>query len=155
MNRHCASCGKELTSSSPRARFCGNTCRSRAHRAGGSAPGGVSIVPPVDLASRRAASRQSDAEPAQGFVAAVEVTLSKAGRLDTWEGQAALFLAKQMDDAPLATLSARASANRELREAMATALKGVAPATSSVQEIRDELRRRRRERELERAQGAG
>lgn len=145
MDRHCASCGEPLNSSSPRARFCGSTCRSRAHRAGGL----VAVEntgQPVDLASRRAA-----AAPAQGFVAAVIATLTKAERLDTWEGQAALHLAQQMEDATAATLSARASANKELREAMDRALKGVAAKASSVQEIRDELARRRRDR----AQGVG
>ncbi|WP_137160253.1 hypothetical protein [Blastococcus sp. CCUG 61487] len=83
-------------------------------------------------------------------MAAVIAKLTEADRLDTWEGQAALDLAQQMADAPAATLSARAAANKELREAMALALKGVGAPTSSVQEIRDELARRRRER----AQGA-
>lgn len=145
MDRHCASCGKPLSSASPRARFCNSTCRSRAHRAGGLASVG-NAAQPVDLASRRTA-----AAPAQGFVAAVEATLTKADRLDTWEGQAALHLAQQMAASAAATLSARAAASKELREAMDRALKGVAATTSSVQEIRDELARRRRER----AQGAG
>lgn len=140
MDRHCASCRKRLDSTSPRARFCSSTCRSRAHRSGGLAV--VAGAPqPVDLASRRTAT-----EPAQGFVAAVEATLTTAGRLDTWEGQAALHLAQQMETSTAATLSARASANKELREAMDRALKGVAATTSSVQEIRDELARRRRQR---------
>ncbi|TKJ24356.1 hypothetical protein A6V29_04990 [Blastococcus sp. CCUG 61487] len=145
MDRHCASCRKPLSSTSPRARFCNSTCRSRAHRAGGLAAV-ESSAQPVDLATRRAASAPAPA----GIVAAVIAKLTEADRLDTWEGQAALDLAQQMADAPAATLSARAAANKELREAMALALKGVGAPTSSVQEIRDELARRRRER----AQGA-
>lgn len=141
MDRHCAWCGKPLASTSKRARFCGSTCRSRAHRSGGSAGAELTAVQPVDLASRRPAEDQE-----QGIAAATEATLRKAGRLDTWEGQAALHLAQQIELSRRDTISARATAIEKLGKAMDRALKGVEARTSSVQEIRDELARRRRQR---------
>jgi hypothetical protein len=80
------------------------------------------------------------------MVAYARERLTTVGRLETWEGQAALELAKQIARSRVDTLSARASANRQLGEAMDRALKGVDKTTSAVQKHRDQVAERRRQR---------
>lgn len=142
-NRHCESCGKPLTSTSARARFCGPTCRSRAHRAGLSAPAGQ---PPVDISTRRPAAAAEDDGAEHPMVTQVRERLSAVGRLETWEGQAALELATNIAASKVDTLSARATATEKLGAAMDRALKGVDAPASAVQKHRDQLAERRRAR---------
>lgn len=139
--RHCASCGEELPQdASPRARFCGNTCRSRAHRAKDTAPS----VPP------EAVSTPGTAAQARRMVALCRATLEKAGRLDDWRGEAALDLAGRIERAMVDTGSAYAGLHRAYREAMQLALTGVGAAQSAPAAYKDEVAERR-----ERRQGTG
>lgn len=73
------------------------------------------------------------------LVAATETALRDASRLDTWQAQAALDLARRIEASPHATLSQAATAHRELRAAVAEGVKGSHHPRSVVQARRDEL----------------
>ncbi|MEI4273915.1 hypothetical protein TEK04_19515 [Klenkia sp. LSe6-5] len=80
------------------------------------------------------------------MVTQVRQRLSAVGRLDSWEGQAALELATNIAASKVDTLSARATATEKLGAAMDRALKGVDAPASAVQKHRDQLAERRRAR---------
>jgi hypothetical protein len=134
MQRRCDSCGKPYEAKRPTSRFCGSNCRVRASR-GQLAPVDAEPLPVIPPAV------------SSGLVAATEKRLTDVGRLDTWEGQAALDLARRIEVASaMDTGSAYASLQRELRAAMAEALKGAAKPQSAVSRHQDELARRRTSR---------
>lgn len=137
--KKCETCGRQYEAASARARFCGNTCRSRAHRAAGGREGRAVAgdnVRPLHVAPPAPAQRS------EGLAATVERQLEDAGRLDTWEGQGALALARRIESGR-DTGSAIASLHRELRAAISEALKGVGTTESAVQRRRNELDARR------------
>jgi hypothetical protein len=141
--RKCDSCGRQYKAASPRSRYCGNTCRSRAHRAAGSSrPEGnvraLRSAPPPPTSTTPPAERH-------GLAGSIETQLAKAGRLDTWQGQGALELAERIESGR-DTGSAIASLHRELRAAMTEALRGVGTPESAVTRHRDQLAARRRQR---------
>lgn len=134
--RHCDNCGRFFKPGSARARFCSNTCRSQAHRAGRSVAakstgGGLVVLP-----------QQTDGE----LVVSVRRELTEAGRLATTKGQQALDLARRIEATKGATLSAFAAAHRELRATVDDALRGANQTGSAVQKHRDELAARRQAR---------
>lgn len=137
MERRCEACGKSYATKSARSRFCSSTCRSRAHRNGQGGPaagGGLVVLPP--------AQPQGDGE----LVTYVEKTLTEAGRLESWRGQAALDMARRIERATAAPLSQAAAAHRDLRVAVAEAVKGANVAKSALQQRRDDLQARREKR---------
>ena len=68
------------------------------------------------------------------------MVLEEAGRLETWQGSAALAAAERLETrSVLDTGSAVAEMLREYRAAMADAMKGVGTKESAVTGVRDEL----------------
>ncbi len=121
VQRRCERCGKAFTARNSRARFCGNVCRSEAHR--GKA---VALVP----------------QPKTGLTESLVAELETAERLSTTLGQAALAIASRID-AGGETGAAIASLSRELRALRSEVLADVAPKGSKVETMRDELAERR------------
>lgn len=118
MTAKCAGCGKDFEAQRKTARFCGPTCRQRAHRRPDAPAAPVQVITP--------------AEPA--LVAATRKELEAAGRLETTLGQAALRLAEQMSDGR-DTGSAMAALSKELRAVMAEALADAPKVADSVDEL--------------------
>jgi hypothetical protein len=83
----------------------------------------------------------------------VEDRLREADMLDSWQGAAALDLADALDWQG-GSGSARAALHRELRSIMGDLLRGVDEAGSRVGGYRDEVAKRREQREQRRAGGA-
>jgi hypothetical protein len=73
------------------------------------------------------------------WTTATEKALGEAGRLASWQGQAALGVAQRLDRSTVDTGSAYAALVREHRAAMDKALLGVGLPESAVQQDRDEL----------------
>lgn len=126
-------CGKIFKTTSPRARYCSSTCRSRASRAGTSSPNVISL--PVAAAAPAGQAEQSD-EPL--LVATTRRELDDAGKLDTALGQQALLLAMRMCE-PFASAAAVASLAKRHSDLIAQL---VPPAPGKPDEI-DELTARR------------
>lgn|SRR5882672_2887884 len=119
--RNCDICGTAYEAKRPNSRFCGDTCRQRAKRAGlGSAetlsPGGGSVA------------RQA------------RLDLDAMGKLDSTEGQAALALAGLLD-AQKGAAGAAGTADRLIR--IMDGLRKLSPAAKTPL---DELRERRARR---------
>ncbi len=126
MLHQCEACGESFVARSPRARFCGPTCRSRAHR------GTVVTLRPSEAPRAPATSGNPD-----GLVESTRLTLTAAGREQTPTGFAALELARTITD-PATPPGAKATLTKEFRATLAEALKGVAVASTV-----DDLRSRR------------
>lgn len=138
--RRCESCDKPFPAASARSRFCSNTCRSRAHRARGGKQQPEQQAEVRKLRSVDPAAPMDDI--GASLTASLERQLREAGRLDTWQGQGAVTLARRID-ASRDTGSAIASLHRELRAAVTEALKGVGTTESAVTRHRNELAERR------------
>lgn len=130
MRRNCDLCGVEYETTSKRSRFCGVTCRSRAHRAGGAPKGApavrLPVTPPEDVPSNVDVTRE---------------VLEQADRLRTPAGIGALTLAAKLD-AGGDTGSALAALQKQHMAALELALRDVKVAESPL----DELRARREAR---------
>lgn len=120
----CVVCGVTFEAESPRAKYCGPTCRKRGSRAGMSEVTPVAVVAP-------------SAPPSPALLEATKRELEQAGVADTALGQQAIELARRMSDPRAMGLSV-APISKELRSVMVDALK-VAPSASGL----DELRKRR------------
>lgn len=118
-------CGAQFETASAKAKFCGSTCRSRAHRNGAEVVEIPALLP----------SDAPQEEPP--LLATTRRTLEKAGVADTPLGQQAIELARRMSD-PRAMALSVAPISKELRMVMADALKDAAVASGL-----DELRLRR------------
>ena len=130
MTRTCQACGKTFEARSPRAKFCGASCRGKAHR------GTVVLLgasaPPV--------ARVASAE-ASGLVESTRAALVAAGRDSDPLGWGALALAEAIASAETPP-AAKATLMREFRATMTEVLRGAAKA-SGPQQLRDELAARR------------
>lgn len=124
----CDSCGTTFTARHPRARWCSDRCRKR-----GQQVGEVVALPAADP---EAAATAGPVE------AATAKALAEAERIDTPLGQAALALARRIDQPGIDTGSAVAALVRQLEATLATATRGASAATSP-QQLQDELARRR------------
>lgn len=122
----CAVCRKPFDAKRSTAKCCGPVCRQRKKR-GAKAP-----------------SRG-------GLVASVEDELVSAGVLDTYPGQLAVELAKQMTASGVTGI---ASLSKELRTVMAAALAGVTPAAAESDDV-DEVAKARKARESKARAAAG
>ena len=122
--RNCAQCGRPFGASRPQAKFCGATCRSRAHRAGKS--GRSPVV--------SAAQPQWRPDPAHSdLISAVVADLEKAGRQGSALGHQAVLLAREM--AQVQTGAGLAALSKELRSVMDAALHNAAPAADPLDEL--------------------
>ena len=126
VSRSCDLCQAQFETVSSKARFCSASCRAKAHRGGGVEPRQPSaVVTPMSSPG--------------GWAVATKKALGECGRLETWQGQAALAVAQRLDGSVVDTGSAYAALVREHRTAMDRALLGVGVPESSVQQDRDEL----------------
>lgn len=118
----CESCGEEFRARRVTAKYCGPTCRSRAHRAKSEELAPVTHLPPP-------------AEyPRSELAQTVYAKLAEAERLATIEGQQAMALAAQMSRGGL-TPSGMASVSKELSRVVDLALAGTSKS-DSVDELR-------------------
>ncbi len=156
MQRACDICQKTFEAKRPAARYCSENCRKRAYRTGAAKPkrvvaaGGLVVVPDAPDAPDAPAAPDVPPQPLAGgeLVASTEKALRDAGRLETWQGQAAMELARRIDmSSRVETGSAYASLHRELRAAMTEATRGANVAKSAVQQRRDDLAARRAARQ--------
>ena len=125
MDRTCAACGKTFPARSARAKFCGSSCRGKAHRGQSTAP------------------RPEAQDPITALTTAVIRELTAARALETTLGQAAIALARLVDDADPTRSSATAAVVKELRTTMDAALKSSAPAGNLIDELRAQREKRR------------
>lgn len=139
MTRSCADCGTKFQAKRPSARFCSAACQKRSKRREQSAGGVSARTSPVAVVALPGPQPPETGE----LVVQVEKQLRDANRLESWQGQAALDLARRIEGNPGAPLSQVASAHRELRSAVAEAVKGSTAAKSAVQKHRDQLAERR------------
>lgn len=138
MRKLCAVCGTEFEAKRPAAKFCGQTCRQRAHRRPEAASEAKVLELPAETTS------ESTPEISAGSVtAATAAELEAAGRLDTALGQLALTLARRIDHGASETGSGVASLARQHRETLADAVKDAQQAADPLDELR-----KRRERKL-------
>lgn len=123
MQRTCQACGSSFDALSGRAKFCGASCRGKAHR-------GNVVALPAMTAEESGAERGPQEQ-------ATWHALSEAGRESHPMGVAALVLSRDIDarDTPV---NARTQAIKQLSATLADALKGAAVASAV-----DELRSRR------------
>lgn len=137
MRKSCEVCGGGYETLRPSSsRYCGANCRKRAQRSGKAKP------------SPRPASVRSLPAPAAaegGLLASTTVRLQAAGMLEDWRAQAALDIARLIETGRDGG-AARASLHRELRQAMAEALRGLDAPGSALARHRDELAARREKR---------
>ena len=141
MTKTCESCGGDYSPRSSRARFCSDKCRSRARYRR------EVLKQPETLAApkakpKRTAKAKPEAVPT-GALGAVLDELQAAGRLQSSAGQAAVALARRIDDGAESS-AGLAALTREMRAAMAEALSR-AEATG---DALDELRARREARRV-------
>ena len=141
MEATCARCAQTFSTSSRRARFCSPKCRTQATRARARGEAESVAVPskPKPKRTRKPAPLEADAPV--GALGAVLAELRVAGRLDSSAGQAAVALARRIDDGAESS-SGLAALTREMRAAMAEALSRVEASGDAL----DELRARREAR---------
>ncbi len=128
----CARCSVEFAAHNKRARFCSAKCRVDAHKA---RKAGKPEAAPKPAAKPRRKAKDG------GTLTAVTAELTAVGRLDSSAGQAAVALARRIDEGAESS-SGLAALTREMRAAMAEALAHVEQAGDAL----DELRARREAR---------
>ena len=131
IRRTCDQCGRPYEAQRASSRYCGATCRTHASQ-GIPARESVGVVPLPQPAG--------DGE----LVSSVRSALEGADRLESWQGQAALSIARRIEAA--SSDAAVAALQRELRASMAEAMRGVGAPQSAVSARRDELQARRQRR---------
>lgn len=139
MDASCARCGASFSPASKRARFCSVKCRTQATRA--RAAGQPESLAPAKPKRTRKAKPTPEPDAPVGTLGAVLAELRAAGRLDSSAGQAAVALARRIDDGAESS-SGLAALTREMRAAMAEALSRVEASGDAL----DELRARREAR---------
>ena len=109
MLKACLSCGRPFEAQRSAAKFCGDTCRQRAKRAGG-----LTVAPTATPTG-------------SPLVEVTRTTLSDAGVLDTVSGQSALLLAERLGGGT-ETGAAMAALSKQLEALVAAALASVSRA---------------------------
>lgn len=125
MTRECSVCKVGFEAQRSTARYCSDRCRQRAKRGVNTSSGGDSLVE------------------------AVTRELTRAGAADTYAGQLALELARQLTSPGVTGIS---SLSKELRTVMAAALEHTTPPKGEDgdpegEDIVDEVRKRREQRQ--------
>ena len=119
-DRRCEQCAKAFQTSSRRARFCGSTCRGRAHRG---VPPTLSAVPDSPAEALKQAGASQGYEKLAGQV---RRSLEAANALDTVAGMTAIRVAQQIDEGGDAG-TAIATLSKELTRLTAEAKLEAAP----------------------------
>jgi hypothetical protein len=134
MWKSCAVCTSQFEAKRAAAKYCGQTCRQRAHRRPEAASESM-VVETQDEAA---------GEPATGLVtAATSTELETAGRLDSALGQAALALARRIDRGDAETGSSLAALVRQHRETLADAVHDAQRDADPLDELRSRRERKR------------
>ena len=130
--RNCDHCQAAYLAKGPGSKFCGPACRKASWAAARAA----------ESRAARDDDRESQESQADdgGCAEAVRAELFAANVLDSSAGRAALALARLVDGATSSDSAAAAAWVREMRAAVADALKGARPAAS---DPLDEMARRR------------
>lgn len=145
MWRPCEACGTVFEPIRANHRFHKATCRVDYAR-GVRPPTALAAVPPEPPAPTAAAGTPPAPPPlSETVVDIVRRDLERVGRLDTWLGHSALAMAKVLATGS-GTPAGLSSANKELRETMAAALRGADAPDSAVMKHRDEVAARRASR---------
>jgi hypothetical protein len=135
MIKKCAACPNTFEAKRPSAKFCSGKCRQRAHRnPNRDAVTEAVTPPPVDLPTpgRTGGSTES----------ATYTELEAAGRLDSALGQAALVLARRLDNPHMETGSGLAALARQHGATLAEAVKDAAVAADPLDELRERRERK-------------
>ena len=135
MERDCDRCGHPFAPASKRARFCSVKCRTQATRARAQGQ-------PESIAKPKRTRKPKPVDSPTGTLGAVIAELTEAGRLQTSAGQAAVALARRIDDGAESS-SGLAALTREMRAAMAEATANVAQAGDALDELRAKREARR------------
>lgn len=130
MKRNCARCERRYEARNAQSRYCSPSCRTLAARE--RKAGKVISDVTVEVTPRASAVTSS-----------VEVTLAKAGRLSHPSAQAALSLARRIDEGAESS-AGHAALVREMRAALAEALDRVKVSSDPVDELRSRREARRR-----------
>lgn len=145
MQRACVVCGTRYEARRVTSKYCSSRCRTRACREQGRT-GLVALTGAGAAPSAVLPAAVAESPGAGELVAQVQRELQTANRLDTYLGQAAVDIARRIEATPGAPLSQVAAVHRELRVAVAEAVKGAHQVKSAVQRRRDELEERRNSR---------
>jgi hypothetical protein len=138
MQRACESCGRSYEAKTKRSRFCQDQ-RCVRERARGRKR--VQRHPPATVVELRAAKK----EPLPSSVTAATVAeLDAAGRVGSALGQAALALARRLDESSADTGSSVASMVKELRATITEAVRSGQGAADPVDELRERRSKRLR-----------
>lgn len=146
----CATCEQPFVAKRRTATYCSTQCRVRAHRT--KPPALPSIVQAATAKKTAQAKARGKAPPPEDpedpegpstVVEAVRVELAKAERVGTVMGQAALVLARRVDNSTMDTGSAVSSLVKQLSTTLDAALAGAVVEEDIVDEVR-----RRRDRKL-------
>lgn len=134
----CAACSTDFNARSSRARFCSAKCRTDAHYRRTK----LGLPEAKTPAPKPKRTRKPKADSITGALGAVVAELTAAGRLDSSAGQAAVALARRIDDGAESS-SGLAALTREMRAAMAEALSRVEASGDALDELlaRREARR--------------
>ncbi|MGE2733837.1 hypothetical protein [Mycolicibacterium vaccae] len=159
MQKPCAVCGKPFEAKRPQAKYCGETCKKRAQRAGTATSRDRKKPRPAESlaaaaafaaglmgSSDQAGADGGDSDPLYapvGLVASVVKELNDAKRLETVLGQLALKLAVRLEASTFDTGSSFMALSKELRAVMAAAVAGAHVEDDEI----DELQKRRDEKE--------
>lgn len=137
-------CGKTFDAKSKRARFCGNTCRSRAHRKPTESVVLEGVVIPFTGGDSEEAGdfgQRSGWRPS-GLTETVRKELLADNVVETSDGQAALILAARMEYGVLETGSSLATMNKELRATIEAAKKRAESKVNLVDQLAERRKRR-------------
>jgi hypothetical protein len=115
----CARCGKTFGAQRKTAQYCSVKCRTAATRARQR-----DAAPPPRREGAIVVALPAKPAEVSGFLAATESKLQAAGRLDTYQGLAAMFAARMLDSGVQDTMSSMATMLREYKASMKEALEG-------------------------------
>lgn len=126
MLKKCAHCGNAFTSKSSRAKYCGATCRGRAHQARRDTP---------------EADHDEDAPQGPRLFDCALAELEKADRANSVAGVQALALARRIDSRS-ETGASVASLSKEFREVWDLAMADAVKVADPVDEVKERRERR-------------
>lgn len=133
MKRSCAVCKEPFEAQRPQAKYCGTTCRTRAHRGGIARKRGTTEAPPAPTMERETS----------GLLDAVKAELEAARRTNTVAGQHALELANRIVNAPGMNTGV-AALSKQLQNVLAEALRGsTGPQVNPLDELKARRDRKR------------
>lgn len=137
MQRQCAECGRSFEAKRPSARYCCSSCRGKASH---KRKNGAEVV----------SLPHSDGD-SSGITSAVEKQLLAAGKLDTYGGQQALFLAGRLERSVIDSGSAVAALSKELDRMMTALLADVEQEPDALDEAQGKVLHMRTHRRQRRA----